>query len=321
MMAELQKGTSVDSIRSGMSSSVEQTATEVERTRQGGQIRTVDFVDKHELHGLRPFLYIQYEYNKREVKNYQFYNPELDAPDFERADKKFAPKNVHFDVVGSKGLIEEQQRQQQTLAWTQFLLSSPLTADLVNITEIAKEGYLDAGHKDPERFLNLTDERDAQQQVLQLSQENQQLQQGVQELQQALQQAESKQQERMADMEMKEQVELAKAQNDELKIQQTAQTDMETAQFKIEKEAELELVKSQNDKELQEIKLTNDKETKMFDLFINNENSDEEDPETKTDEAITKFEDVIESFTKVVAAPKTVERDEQGFITKIKTEA
>ena len=199
MMSELQKGTSVDSVRSGMSSSVEQTATEVERTRQGGQIRTIDFVDKHELHGLRPFLYIQHEWNKRSLNNYEFYNPELDAPDFERLSKEDLPKNVNFDVVGSKGLMEEEQRQAQTLQWTSFMLSNPLTAELVNVIEIAKEGYRDAGHKDPERFLNLTEEKDVQQTIIQLQQENQQLQQGVQELQGALQEAQNDQQSKSHD--------------------------------------------------------------------------------------------------------------------------
>lgn len=256
MMTELQKGTSVDSVRSGMTAATEQTATEVERTRQGGQIRTVDFVDKHELHGLRPFLYIQHEYNKRELKNYQFYNPEMDAPDFERVGKQDLPKNVHFDVVGSKGLIEEQQRQQQTLSWTQFMLSSPMTAQLVNIVEIAKEGYRDAGHKDPERFLNLTDEKDAQQENLELKTQLEQMQQGVQELQQALQDAQGKQQEKMAELQLKGQVEAEKVNADKEKNNANVQLEAEKTdrelnieEFKVQKE--LALKEKQIEGELQ----------------------------------------------------------------------
>lgn len=154
-LSELQKGTSVDAIRSGMSSSVEQTATEVERTRQGGQIRTIDFVDKHEAHGLRPFLYLQHEMNKANTKfSYSFYNPEMDAPDFEAID--VVESEVHFEVVGSKGLAEEERRQAETLAVTQFAAS--VIPNELNITEIIKDMYQDAGNKNPERYLTLGDE-------------------------------------------------------------------------------------------------------------------------------------------------------------------
>ena len=255
MMTELQKGTSVDSVRSGMTAATEQTATEVERTRQGGQIRTVDFVDKHELHGLRPFLYIQHELNKKELKNYQFYNPEMDAPDFERVSKADLPQNVHFDVVGSKGLIEEQQRQQQTMQWTQFMLASPMTAPLVNIVEIAKEGYRDAGHKDPERFLNLTDEKDAQQELMEVKGQLEQAGQALQEMQGQLQEAQGKQQEKMAELQLKGQVEGEKVNADREKNNANVQLEAEKTdrtlniqEFKVQRE--LELKEKQIDGEL-----------------------------------------------------------------------
>lgn len=154
-LAELQKGTSVDAIRSGMSSSVEQTATEVERTRQGGQIRTIDFVDRHEAHGLRPFLYLQHEANKANPSFvYHFYNPEMDAPDFEGID--VVPKQVHFEVVGSKGLAEEERRQAETLAVTQFAMQ--VIPQRLNTEEIIKDMYQDAGNKNPERYFTNEDD-------------------------------------------------------------------------------------------------------------------------------------------------------------------
>lgn len=182
-MSELQKGTSVDSIRSGMSSSVEQTATEVERTRQGGQIRTVDFVDRHEAHGLRPFLYMQHELNKANPNfKYEFYNPEMDAPDFEAID--VVPESVNFEVVGSKGLAEEERRQAQTLAVTQF--AAQLIPDKLNVMEIVKTMYQDAGNKNPERFLTQSDEVEElkaqfQEQMQQMQEEAQQAIQDVSE--------------------------------------------------------------------------------------------------------------------------------------------
>ncbi len=183
MIGEVQKSTSVDSVRSGMSSSVEQTATEVERTRQGGQIRTVDFVEKDETHGLKPFLYMQHALNLKHLSNYPFYNPEMDAPDFERASKDDLPKSVHFEVVGSSGLLEEEQRQRQTMSVTQFLIG--VKPEIVNIDLIAKEMYQDAGNKSAERFLNTTDkDKEIKQTIEQLQQQSQeQLQQVAQELQ------------------------------------------------------------------------------------------------------------------------------------------
>ena len=277
MMTELQKGTSVDSVRSGMTAATEQTATEVERTRQGGQIRTIDFVDKHELHGLRPFLYIQHEYNKRELSNYQFYNPEMDAPDFERVGKQDLPKNVHFDVVGSKGLIEEQQRQQQTLAWTQFMLSSPMTAQLVNIVEIAKEGYRDAGHKDPERFLNLTDEKDAQQMVMELQAQLEQGAQMVQELQAQLQEAQSKQQEKMAELQLKGQVEAEKIDADRQKNNANVQLEAD----KTDRSLSIEEYKVQKELELKERQIQGELELKRELALVQSENDTKKENEPK----------------------------------------
>lgn len=330
MMTELQKGTSVDAIRSGMSSGTEQTATEVERTRQGAQIRTVDFVDKHELHGLRPFLYIQHELNKRELKDYQFYNPEMDAPDFERVGKEDLPKNVHFDVVGSKGLIEEQQRQAQTLAWTQFMLSSPLTANLVNVIEIAKEGYRDAGHKDPERFLNLTDERDAQQTIVELQQKLQEYEQGIQELQQALEEAESKQQEKMAELELKQQVEGEKLSQEGEKTEAELTLKRETVeaeiQIKIDKlEADLELAQTKLEEELRlkELEINLDHQQKM--KALDPEGYDEPIDKSELENTISNFESTIkelkqahEELKQAHLTPKVVIRDEQGLITEIR---
>ena len=309
MMTELQKGTSVDSVRSGMTSSTEQTATEVERTRQGGQIRTVDFVDKHELHGLRPFLYIQYELNKRELKDYQFYNPELDAPDFERASKSELPKDVHFEVVGSKGLMEEEQRQAQTLQWTQFLLSSPLTANLVNVTEIAKEGFRDAGHKDPERFLNITGKEDAQQQVFTLQQENQQLQEGIQQLQAALQEAQSQQQEKRLELQLKGEIENEKIDNDEQRIE---------AELTIKREAllaegQLKIQKLQEELQLARQKMEAEIELKREELMMKFK-LEEKNVEPSTEH----LEKAVKELTEAQSKPKKVIRDKNGLITEIR---
>ena len=185
-MGELQKGTAVDAIRSGMTASTEQTATEVERTRQG----TINFVDKHELQGLRPFLYMQHELNKRKLRDYKFYNPAVDAPDFEILNKEDLPVDVHFEIVGSRGILEEQQRQQKTMQTTQFWMQFPQTASKLNLDALMKQSFEDAGNKNAEMYLVQQQPIDPQQ----VQQIMQQVQQHVQELQQELQQYQIKDQ-------------------------------------------------------------------------------------------------------------------------------
>lgn len=186
-MAELQKGTAVDAIRSGMTASTEQTATEVERTRQGAQLRTINFVDKHELQGILPFLYMQHELNKLKLNNYKFYNPEVDAPDFEILSASDLPTDVQFDIVGSKSLLEEEQRQVKTMQTTQFWMQFPQTAQKLNLDELMKQSYEDSGNKNPQMFLLPPQEGEKVQQVVEMAQQHiQQLQDYAQQLQDEL---------------------------------------------------------------------------------------------------------------------------------------
>lgn len=168
-LVELQKGTSVDAVRSGMSSGAEQTATEVERVHQGAQIRTLNFVDKHESNGLRPFLYMQHELNKEKLGNYAFYNSGVGVPDFDVMTKNELPLHATFEVVGSRGIVDDAQRKQETLAVTKFASEIPAMEKRLNYGEILKELFGDAGNKNPERFLlqeqNNSQVEDVQQQA------------------------------------------------------------------------------------------------------------------------------------------------------------
>lgn len=183
---QIQEGTGVNAIRAGGMSSDRQTATEVMKVSQAGEIRTVDFVDKLESQALRPFLYIQHELNKRNLTGYSFYNSEMDAPDFMRASKADLPDVVHFEVVGSKGLLGEEERTQKTSLVTTFASQNPLFAPLLNPVELLKEMYQDAGNKNPERFLVVQEGMDPQVAMLQ-----QQAQQAIGQLQQRIQELES----------------------------------------------------------------------------------------------------------------------------------
>ena len=182
VIQQIEAGTKVDRVRSGVSPGTEQTATEVIKQSQNSELSTIDFVDKHETHGLRPALYIMDFLNRNNISAYKFYNQELDAPDFEVMKRSELPKNVHYEIVGSKGLLGEEQRQQQTSQVTSFWMGA--NPQLLKQPELAKEMFRDAGNKNPEKFLNVGDEAEAFQQ--QLQQVVQQAQQQIQALEQQL---------------------------------------------------------------------------------------------------------------------------------------
>ncbi len=190
---QIQQGLGVDRNRAGVAESVEQTATEVIKTSQFAEIRTVNFVDKHEQFGLKPFLYMQHAMNLEHLDEYTFYNDAMNAKDFMTATKKDLPNRVHFEVVGSRGILGEEQRQRASLEWTTFLLSNPQTAPIVNIVNVAKEGYRDAGVKEPERFLNVSDKDQLMLQQTQqaIAQVQQQAEQAIGQLQQQIEQMNS----------------------------------------------------------------------------------------------------------------------------------
>ena len=186
IVGQIEAGTKVDRVRSGVSPGTEQTATEVVKQSQNAELSTIDFVDKHESHGLRPFLYMAHDLNRKNLVDYKFYNQELDAPDFEVMKNSELPSSVHFEIVGSKGLLDEERRQQQTSQVAAFWLNA--APDLLNKQELAMEMFRDAGNKNPERFLNLSDERQQMEQMFAQQMEAivQQAEQQIQMLQQEL---------------------------------------------------------------------------------------------------------------------------------------
>ena len=158
--SEIQEGTGVSSARSGAQRQADRvTATQIEQEAQGAEIRTIDFVGKIEK-GIRAYLYIQHELNKDHLKKYMFYNSEMGMKDFDELSKEDLPRKVHFEIVGSKGVLMERRRSEATSAVTAFALSNEVTAGLVNAEAVLKQMYLDAGNKTPEMLLNIGDEND-----------------------------------------------------------------------------------------------------------------------------------------------------------------
>ena len=227
-LEQLQGGTSVDAVRAGAGSSSDQTATESRLKSMKGEIRIVDFVDKLEF-SLKTFLYMQHEINKQEMDMYAFYNPEMDAPDFMRVMKEELPKNVHFDIVGARGILGEEERAQKMTIVTSFALGNPLTAPLVKPLDLLKEMYQDAGAKNPERFLNMPD-----------SEVSQAVDMVKQEAQQAMQELEEK------NFELEKELAITKAVNG-AKIEEAnikGQSQAGIAEFKAQLQGDLEILKA-----------------------------------------------------------------------------
>ncbi len=205
-LAKLEEGTAVNALRSGGRESDRKTATEVQKTSQGAEVRTVDFVAKLEPGALRPFLYMQHELNLKYMKSYSFYCEEKGLPDFIVLKKEDLPKVVHFEVVGSKGVLGEERRAQQMSAVTAFASSNPLFASLLNAPKILMDMYEDAGVKGAEEYVNT----EAAKIPPQVQQQMQQMQEVIKGLQQELQKAQSSNESKMADVQSKHQERMAK---------------------------------------------------------------------------------------------------------------
>jgi hypothetical protein len=116
---------------------------------------------------------MQHELNLQRMESYSFYCQEKGLPDFLTMKKKDLPKIVHFEIVGSKGVLGEERRAQQMITTTQLWLSNPLTANLLNLPVIMIDGYEDAGVKGAEEYVrpdSLRFRRKQQAQIQQLTQ-------------------------------------------------------------------------------------------------------------------------------------------------------
>ena len=239
-LTKMEEGTGVNAIRAGVSTADRKTATEVQTTEQRGEVRTVDFVDKLELGALRPFLYMQHELNLRHLKDYSFYCPEKGLPDFMSFSGKDLPKVVHFEVVGSKGVLGEMQRTQKVAAVTAWASQTPGFAELLNRPDILKDMYEDAGVKSAETYIQSGKPQIPPEVQAQL----QQAQQVIQELQAELQKSEAGNEAKMAEIQLKAQqaskefaLELKLAQEEQAMEKRQQMMDAAFAKWKAQLEA------------------------------------------------------------------------------------
>ena len=307
ILFQMQSGSGVDTPRTGASNAGDKTATEVRRAAQSGEIRTIDFVDKLENQGLKPFLYFQHELNKEHMQSYSFYNPEIGAPDFMRGTKRDLPKSVHFEIVGSKGVLGEEERTEKTAMVTSFLMGNEMTAGLVNTTEIAKQMLQDAGNKNPERFLNLDEGQGPQAQ--QLEQVQREAQQVIQQLQGELEKAQSGEEVKLAKIQSDQEIAAAKLEHQRFIDIQRLEHDINMARV----DAGLEERKLETQTELKAREIENDEQ-----MMIIKEQENEQGQELKAD--VKEVAEKVDDFMDRANEPITVIRDQSGRIVSIKTE-
>lgn len=197
-LRQLQEGTGVNAVRTGVPNSDRQTATEVNAIAQGAEVRTIDFIDKLNAN-LRSWLYMQHELNKKYCDRYSFYNAELGSADFIRITKKDIPANVHFEIVGSKGILGEEQRASRTAQVVAFASGNPLFAPLLKPADILQEMFQDAGNKNPERFVQLEKPKIPPEVQQQIQMQMQQAQQAMQQMQTEMQKLQDKLRDKSAD--------------------------------------------------------------------------------------------------------------------------
>jgi hypothetical protein len=180
---EVEKGTGTNAIRQGVSSGTEQTATEVVKAEQKGELRTVDFVGVLERQALKPFLYMQHDLNLKKLNDYPVFNDEIHTPDFLIMSKKeLSNRPAHFEIIGSRQLLGEEQRVARFRDMASFVLSSEFLSQKSDVDEILKQGWDDAKVKSPERFM-LNADPAMEEKIQQIEQ---QFQQQLQQLQQEL---------------------------------------------------------------------------------------------------------------------------------------
>jgi hypothetical protein len=215
LLSDIEKGTSVDRNRTGVTNSADITATEIRNNDAKGEARTLDFQGVLDRQGLLVYLNMQHDLNLMNVDKYPFYNDELNTPDFLRMSKNQLPKNIIFDVVGSKSVLGEEQRNRKFLASVEISAQIPQVSERTDWDQVSEEVWSFSGQKNAERFIKQAEEN---QEIQQLTQEFQQVAQQLQAQIQQLQQENA-----LSELELKEcEVGLADL-NGEIKVMEEQQ--------------------------------------------------------------------------------------------------
>lgn len=318
ILDQIKQGTAADANRT-FGETGDETATGVKARMARAEVRVVDFVDKLEF-SLKTFLYMQHEINKIEIPQYSFYNPEMDAPDFMRITREEIPQTAHFDVVGSRGVLGEEERAQKASVVTAFAAGNPMFAPLLKPVEILKEMYQDAGVKNPERFLNVPNDQMQQIEEFIRAQYEEQMQQHeemIRDLKEKLAIRDAVNAAKVTEAEIKANIQ---ANISSLKAHVQAQLDIIKTSLKVD---ESELKQQQMMEQLMgqiaemELKLVNEVEAKDKESIRKDESDRKEDERMKAlTEAINGMNEAIKKMSK----PKKIIRDAKGSPVSLVTE-
>jgi hypothetical protein len=221
---QLQEGLGVSSLRQGVNASDRQTATEVKIMEAGSEVRTTDFIASLGDSALRTYAYLHHAWNRKKFKTYQAYSNEIATQDLIVFDKKDINVPAHFDIVGAKSILGEQQKREQLTNLTLALSQNPLFVPLLKADRIAIDLYRDAGKKNPEDWIKVEEGG---------PKIPPQVQAMIQELQQRLQQAESGMQVKIAQIEADKQQSAAEIQLEREKARADYQLEVKKARDEI----------------------------------------------------------------------------------------
>lgn len=294
--------------RPGITAGDRATAAEIQTKQADSEAGPFGFAIKVD-DALRTFLYMQHAMNLSK-KNFKFsyYSPELDSPDFLRVEHKDLPETVHFEVVGSKGMLGEARRHQAFAVSTQFLSSNPLTASLLEPMEIAKQMYQDAGVKSPERFLKQADGIPPE-----IKQKMEQAAQVIQQLKAELEKEQSLTAVKTAKMNLDHEAKMAKVQSQHISNeadQKAKMIELESKYRQAQSEHEANLQKIDADKHVaaaqMETKLkTSDAELEHKSKILNDAQ------QLVTDKALAHIEKTIREFEHKIELLIALEKKEQ----------
>lgn len=226
------------------------TKAEVVKSSQDSEVSMVDFIDKMEL-ALESYLFMQHAMNLDKLTEYSFYSSEMLDPDFLRMTKKDLPKAVHFEVVGARGVLGEEERSQKFTTVAAFAMGNPMLAPRLDVDEHLIQLYQDAGVKNPERFL------------IEAGKENpailkQQLEQATQALQKVgglLQQEKSKSAVKMQKIQADQQAKQQKLQADYQQREQKMRMDYDIALKRLHAEIMTEIMRHSGERAMHHEKL------------------------------------------------------------------
>lgn len=230
------------------------TKAEVVKAAQDQEVSMIDFIDKMEI-ALRSYLYMQHAMNIEDLSEYSYYSSEMLDPDFILIKKSDLPKAVHFEVVGARGVLGEEERAQKFTTVAAFASGNALFAPRLDVDEHLLQMYQDAGVKNPERFLIEPGKENA----MMLKQQLEQAKQALQKVGGMLQQEKSKTSSKMAKIQSDAKAKQQKLQVESQQKSEKMRRDYELKLAQIRADIMLEIMRHSGDRAMHHEKLLNER--------------------------------------------------------------